>query len=200
MQHTEFCPSVVVDAITWFSVCKSGRQHQWSSGRIHRCHRCDPGSIPGWCTFSKKDFSIHSINQFKNSVRVGACMYVCVCAVVCVGVCERMCLGGSWENKTKKNKTTQYNTRTKTKWGWQNPATCARVVPKPFQIWPCDIQCHNCEHVAWFRRWHINNWKKKLWVENQRRNDICGHQGPWISSSRSTSPYACLTFIKRLIH
>ena len=24
--------------------------HQWSSGRIHRCHRCDPGSIPGWCS------------------------------------------------------------------------------------------------------------------------------------------------------
>ena len=22
-------------------------EHQWSSGRIHRCHRCDPGSIPG---------------------------------------------------------------------------------------------------------------------------------------------------------
>jgi hypothetical protein len=22
------------------------QQHQWSSGRIHRCHRCDPGSIP----------------------------------------------------------------------------------------------------------------------------------------------------------
>ena len=22
-------------------------RHQWSSGRIHRCHRCDPGSIPG---------------------------------------------------------------------------------------------------------------------------------------------------------
>ena len=22
-------------------------KHQWSSGRIHRCHRCDPGSIPG---------------------------------------------------------------------------------------------------------------------------------------------------------
>ena len=21
--------------------------HQWSSGRIHRCYRCDPGSIPG---------------------------------------------------------------------------------------------------------------------------------------------------------
>ena len=21
--------------------------HQWSSGRIHRCHGCDPGSIPG---------------------------------------------------------------------------------------------------------------------------------------------------------
>jgi hypothetical protein len=26
------------------------QQHHWSSGRIHRCHRCDPGSIPGWCT------------------------------------------------------------------------------------------------------------------------------------------------------
>ena len=24
-----------------------GHEHQWSSGRIHRCHRCDPGSIPG---------------------------------------------------------------------------------------------------------------------------------------------------------
>ena len=23
------------------------QQHQWSSGRIHRCHRCDLGSIPG---------------------------------------------------------------------------------------------------------------------------------------------------------
>jgi hypothetical protein len=36
-------------------VCRPGallgqrhcRKHQWSSGRIHRCHRCDPGSIPG---------------------------------------------------------------------------------------------------------------------------------------------------------
>ena len=27
-------------------------RHQWSSGRIHRCHRCDPGSIPGWCIWS----------------------------------------------------------------------------------------------------------------------------------------------------
>ena len=26
---------------------KPSSQHQWSSGRIHRCHRCDPGSIPG---------------------------------------------------------------------------------------------------------------------------------------------------------
>jgi hypothetical protein len=25
----------------------SRAEHQWSSGRIHRCHRCDPGSIPG---------------------------------------------------------------------------------------------------------------------------------------------------------
>ena len=23
------------------------QRHQWSSGRIHCCHRCDPGSIPG---------------------------------------------------------------------------------------------------------------------------------------------------------
>ena len=26
-------------------------QRQWSRGRIHRCHRCDPGSIPGCGTF-----------------------------------------------------------------------------------------------------------------------------------------------------
>ncbi len=26
------------------------RKHQLSSDRRHRCHRCDPGSIPGWCT------------------------------------------------------------------------------------------------------------------------------------------------------
>ena len=25
--------------------------HRWSNGRIHRCHRCDPGSIPGRCTW-----------------------------------------------------------------------------------------------------------------------------------------------------
>ena len=28
---------------------KMQQQHQWSSGRIHRCHRCDPGPIPGRC-------------------------------------------------------------------------------------------------------------------------------------------------------
>ena len=26
-------------------------EHQGSSGRIHRCHRCGPGSIPGCCIF-----------------------------------------------------------------------------------------------------------------------------------------------------
>ena len=26
-------------------------EHQRSSGRIHRCHRCGPGSIPGCCSF-----------------------------------------------------------------------------------------------------------------------------------------------------
>ena len=26
---------------------RSRHEHQWSSGRIHCCHRCDPGSIPG---------------------------------------------------------------------------------------------------------------------------------------------------------
>ena len=25
----------------------NSQKHQWSRGRIHRCHRCDPGSIPG---------------------------------------------------------------------------------------------------------------------------------------------------------
>ena len=29
-------------------------QHRWSSGRIHRCHRCDPGSIPGRCIVSAR--------------------------------------------------------------------------------------------------------------------------------------------------
>ena len=29
----------------------SKSEQQWSSGRIHRCHRCDPGSIPGSCIF-----------------------------------------------------------------------------------------------------------------------------------------------------
>ena len=37
--------------LIWFyqSAWKLWDWHQWSSGRIHRCHRCDPGSIPGWC-------------------------------------------------------------------------------------------------------------------------------------------------------
>ena len=30
--------------------------HQWSSGRIHCCHRCDPGSIPGWCIYHSAQF------------------------------------------------------------------------------------------------------------------------------------------------
>ena len=30
-----------------FDVARSVARHQWSSGRIHRCHQCDPGSIPG---------------------------------------------------------------------------------------------------------------------------------------------------------
>ena len=38
-------PFLLSDHMMWPSVKFS--QHQWSSGRIHRCHRCDPGSIPG---------------------------------------------------------------------------------------------------------------------------------------------------------
>ena len=171
MQHTDFCPYVDVDAITKF-FCNIDRQHQWSSGRIHPCHRCDPGSIPGWCICSRKDLSI-SFNKSITKLGAHGCMYVrvcvCVCALLCASVCVRECV---WEELKKQHtKKTQYNTRTKTKSGWQNPATCARVVPKPFQIWPCDIQCHNCEHVAWFRPGHRNCWKK-LWMGNQRRNDI----------------------------
>ena len=26
--------------------------HQWFSGKISRCHRGAPGSIPGWCNMS----------------------------------------------------------------------------------------------------------------------------------------------------
>ena len=29
------------------STCSHNQWHQWSSGTIHRCHQCDPGSIPG---------------------------------------------------------------------------------------------------------------------------------------------------------
>ena len=31
-----------------------GHEHQWSNGRIHRCHRCDPGSIPGKRMFDSR--------------------------------------------------------------------------------------------------------------------------------------------------
>ena len=46
--------SLCIDAVvrsgrcaTHLAVVAMVRRHQWSSGRIHRCHRCDPGSIPG---------------------------------------------------------------------------------------------------------------------------------------------------------
>jgi hypothetical protein len=31
------------------TLAASTAEHQWSSGRIHRCHRCDLVSIPGRC-------------------------------------------------------------------------------------------------------------------------------------------------------
>jgi hypothetical protein len=37
-------PSLCADVTT--SAAQTA-EHQWSSGRIHCCHRCDPGSIPG---------------------------------------------------------------------------------------------------------------------------------------------------------
>ena len=40
------------------------QKHQWSSGRIHRCHRCDPGSIPGWCTVSLSHVAALSLHPF----------------------------------------------------------------------------------------------------------------------------------------
>ena len=37
--------------------------HRWSSGRIHRCHRCDPGSIPGRCMLFGKGKSSVTMSQ-----------------------------------------------------------------------------------------------------------------------------------------
>jgi hypothetical protein len=47
-------------ALSWLSVSllficfnppssRHPRRHQWFSGKISRCHRGAPGSIPGWC-------------------------------------------------------------------------------------------------------------------------------------------------------
>ena len=35
--------------------CKELQQHQWSSGRIHRRRRCEPGSFPGSCKLAAHD-------------------------------------------------------------------------------------------------------------------------------------------------
>ena len=42
------CPCLTSDLLFACKMsCKHQHQHQWSSGRKHRCHRCDPGSTPG---------------------------------------------------------------------------------------------------------------------------------------------------------
>ena len=54
--------------------CKELQQHQWSSGRIHRCHQCDPGSIPGWCKCTLSCICVcllHTMANFGNAVKDG---------------------------------------------------------------------------------------------------------------------------------
>ena len=36
-------------------------QHHWCSGIMGRCHRLDPGSIPGWCSVVLADSIVVSI-------------------------------------------------------------------------------------------------------------------------------------------
>ena len=48
--------------------------HQWSSGRIHRCHRCDPGSIPGWCIFNL----VHAVHTGWLELRSWFYMWRCI--------------------------------------------------------------------------------------------------------------------------
>ena len=42
--------------------------HQWSNGRIHRCHRCDPGSIPGWCISGFVVYGFGNQERIRNSL------------------------------------------------------------------------------------------------------------------------------------
>ena len=46
-------------------------RHQRCSGGVHRCHRCDLCSIPGWCTFTCAWYC--SRNQFQ-----GCCSLPCI--------------------------------------------------------------------------------------------------------------------------
>lgn len=49
-----------------FEVSRVGvQEHLWSSGRIHGCHPCDPGSIPGRCTLFPPYFSFLGFDENK---------------------------------------------------------------------------------------------------------------------------------------
>ena len=47
--HTDAGSSPAAAVRWWLCTFLGHQMHWWSSGRIHRCHRCDPGSIPGQC-------------------------------------------------------------------------------------------------------------------------------------------------------
>ncbi len=60
--------------------------HHWSSGRIHRCHRCDPGSIPGWCIFDFRQlFCISRVTLYRGAFIYDLKGFVIV-ADHCVGI------------------------------------------------------------------------------------------------------------------
>ena len=52
------------------AACFAFKRHQWSSGRIQRCHRCDPGSIPGWCMDYFPRCTSYCMHLFQAVVRV----------------------------------------------------------------------------------------------------------------------------------
>ena len=47
---------------------KRTHQHQWSSGRIHRCHRCDPGSDSRLMQFALSCICAHVLWEKKQNL------------------------------------------------------------------------------------------------------------------------------------
>ena len=68
----------------------SGSAHHWFSGIIPRCHRGDPGSIPGWCTVQPS----LCIENIAAEVANSGCLWGCS-AVVARPLCKRKAVGSN---------------------------------------------------------------------------------------------------------